>query len=129
MKSGGHQLSLPFACIDFPDRTTVSVAEIAAKIGKTERHILDHIEAGRLVALNTALVDTRSSLRVTVDEYRRWVLSLLTAPARRTFLQELPHATLLELQAEIQLLLSPAAAASTEALAGSLVTRAPQSGI
>lgn len=104
--SAAHQLSLPFACIDFPDRVTVSVAEIATKIGKTERHILDHIEAGRLVALNSALVDSRSSLRVPVDEYRRWVLSLLTAPARRTFLQELPPTTLRELRGEIEALLA-----------------------
>jgi hypothetical protein len=96
-----HQLALPFACLDFPDRTSVSVQEIASKLGVTAQHILDHIEAGKLVALDTALVGTRRNPRIAVDEYRRWVLSLLTAPARRSFLTELPHATLRELQQEI----------------------------
>ncbi len=104
--SQAHQLALPFACIDFPDRTSVTAAEIAAKLGVTAQHILDHIEAGKLVAIDTTLATSRRNPRVAVDEYRRWVLSLLTAPARRTFLAELPTPTLRELQQEIAALLS-----------------------
>lgn len=104
--TSAHQLALPFACIDFPDRSSVSVAEIAAKLGVTQQHVLDHIEAGKLVAADTALVASRRNPRIPVDEYRRWVLSLLTAPARRTFLAELPIATLRDMQREIAALLA-----------------------
>jgi predicted transcriptional regulator len=103
--TAAQQLALPFACLDFPDRDSVSAREIAAKLGVTRQHILDHIEAGKLVAIDTSLVGTRRNPRVAVDEYRRWVLSLLTAPARRSFLTELPHATLRELQQEIAAIL------------------------
>lgn len=106
MIAAAQQLALPFACLDFPDRTSVSVQEIAAKLGVTAQHVLDHIDAGKLVALDTAISGTRRNPRVAVDEYRRWVLSLLTAPARRTFLAELPHATLRELQQEIAAILA-----------------------
>lgn len=101
-----QQLSLPFACLDFPARDSVRASEIAAKLGITSQHVLDHIEAGKLVAIDTTLVSSRRNPRIAVDEYRRWVLSLLTAPARRTFLAELPHPTLRELQQEISTLLS-----------------------
>ncbi|MBA4136747.1 MAG: hypothetical protein C0518_05470 [Opitutus sp.] len=105
-----HQLSLTFACIDFPDRTTVSVTEIAAKLGYSLQHVLDHIDEGKLVALDSALVQSRRNLRVTVDEYRRWVLSMLTGPQRRTFLAELTPAQLREIQREATELLRSVAA-------------------
>jgi len=96
-----QQLSLPFACLDFPGRDTVAIWEIAAKIGKTVRHVLDHVDAGKLVALDSALVKSRRSLRVPVDEYRRWVLTLLTGPAQKTISAELPLPVLRELHATL----------------------------
>lgn len=86
-----QQLSLLFACLDFPGRDTVKVWEIAAKLGYSHQHIFEHIDAGKLVALDSALVPSRRNLRVPVDEYRRWCLGLLTGPARRTFISELPE--------------------------------------
>lgn len=100
------QLLLPFACLDFPGRETVTVWEIAGKLGVTSQHVLDHVDENRLVALDTKLVASRRNLRVPVDEYRRWVLSLLTGPARRQFLAELPQPVLRDIAAEI--LTSPA---------------------
>ncbi len=94
------QLSLAFACLDFPGRDTVGIWEIAGKTGYTVRHVLDHIDAGKLVALDSALAKTRRSLRVPVDEYRRWVLTLLTGEARQIFVRELPDATLREIVRE-----------------------------
>ena len=94
------QLQLPFACLDFPGRETVAVWEIAAKLGVSRKHILDHIDAGTIVAVDTKIVSTRSNMRVPVDEYRRWVLVRLTGPARRTFLAELPESVLLEIARE-----------------------------
>lgn len=96
-----HQLSLPFACLDFPGRDTVAVREIAAKLGVTSQHILDHIDAGTLVAVDTKLVGSRSNRRVPVDEYRRWVIGRLTGPARVQFFAELPRETLRQIAAEV----------------------------
>lgn len=95
------QLALPFACLDFPCRDTVKVWEIAAKLGCSCQHIFEHIDAGKLVALDSALVSSRRNLRVPVDEYRRWVLSLLTGPARVDFIRELPATTRRQIAAEI----------------------------
>jgi len=96
-----QQLSLPFACLDFPGRSTVRVWEIAAKVGVSHQHVFEHIDAGKLVGVDTALVQSRRNLCVPVDEYRRWVLSLLTGPARVDFIKELPAATRRQIAAEI----------------------------
>lgn len=95
------QLSLPFDCLDFPGRATVTVGEIALKTGYTAAHILGHIDAGRLVAIDSKLVGSRRSLRVPIDEYRRWVFSLLTGPTRADFIAELPDHTLRQIAAAI----------------------------
>jgi hypothetical protein len=94
------QLSLPFDCLDFSGRDTVTVWEIAAKLGFTAQHVLDHIDDGRLAAINSSLALSRRNLRVPIDEYRRWVLSLLTTQNRTKFLEELPDATLREVVRE-----------------------------
>jgi len=94
------QLQFLFACLDFPGRDTVTVWEIAAKLGYTSQHVLDHVDDGRLMAINSALKMSRRNLRVPIDEYRRWVLSLLTTQDRRKFLEELPDATLREVVRE-----------------------------
>lgn len=90
-----------FRCLDFPGRDTVKVWEIAGKLGYSHQHIFEHIDAGKLVALDSALVPSRRNLRVPIDEYRRWCLGLLTGPARRTFISELPEQTLREIAREI----------------------------
>lgn len=76
------------------------MSEIAQKLGFSVQHVLDHVDEGKLVALDSALVASRRNLRVTVDEYRRWVLTMLTGPQRRTFLAELTPAQLREIHRE-----------------------------
>lgn len=95
------QLSLPFACLDFPDRAAVGVWEIAAKLRVSRQHILAHIDAGTLVAVDTKIVASRSNMRVPVDEYRRWLIARVTGPALREFIAELPEQTLREIAREI----------------------------
>jgi hypothetical protein len=96
------QLQLPFACLDFPGRATVTLAEIAAKLGGTVQHYFHHIDDGSLVALDLRTHrGSRRMLRVPVDEYRRFVLAKLTSTKRPEFLAELPRETLREIAAEI----------------------------
>ena len=72
------EAEFPFPGLDFPGRATVAVWEIAKKLSVTPTHILDHIRAGSLRALDTKCMGERSNMRVTVEEYRRFVLSRLT---------------------------------------------------
>jgi hypothetical protein len=92
---------LPFACLDFSGRATVTVKEIARKTGYTPKHIANLIEAHHIAALNGALKASRGAWRVPVDEYRRWVCSILTSTERTAFIAQLPEETLHELQNEI----------------------------
>lgn len=105
------QIELPFACLDFSGRGSVPVWEIAKKIGVTRQHILDHIDAGTLIALDTKLVGKRSNMRVPVDEYRRWVLvRLINLETRRDFIAQLPEPTVRELVKELTARLNALAA-------------------
>ena len=106
------QLSLPFACLDFPGRSTVTAGEIALKLGVTTRHILHLIEDGTIHALDLPRHSgSRSLLRVPVDEYRAFVIAKLTSATRREFIAELPPETLREIAREIAERLSALAAA------------------
>lgn len=120
MHAHEQQLMLEFASIDFAARSVVTVTEIAAKLGKSVRHIIDHIEAGKLRALNTTLA-SKASYTVAVSEYRRWVMAMLTSDERLKLVAELPPATRREIalalvahlsateRAELRAFLTPAA--------------------
>lgn len=96
------QLHLPFACLDFPGRSTVTLAEIAQKLGGTAQHYINLVEDGTITALDlTRHVGSRRMLRIPIEEYQRYVLSRLTRRDRQNFLAELPPETLRELAAEI----------------------------
>lgn len=97
-----QQLLLPFACLDFSGRSTVTLQEIAQKLGVSCDTLERQIDDGTLVALDLARHQTsRRLLRVPVDEYRRYVLARLTGPARREFIAHLPTETLREIAREI----------------------------
>jgi len=100
------QLGLPFACLDFPDRDSVTVWEIAAKLRVSRQHILGHIDAGTLTAVDTKVVVSRGNYRIPIDEYRRWLIARLTGPARREFFAELPVQTLRAIKHDIDAILS-----------------------
>ena len=96
------QLAFTFACLDFPGRATVSLAEIAAKLGGTVAHYWNLVDDDQLVALDLKRrVGSRRMIRVPVDEYRRFVIAKLTSTKRHEFLAELPTETLREIAAEI----------------------------
>lgn len=106
------QLQLPFDCLDFPGRATVTLAEIATKLGGSTQHYSNLIDDGTLTALDlTGHTGSRRMLRVPVDEYRRFVLACLTNREKRAdFIGELPQRTLLEIRAEIDRRLAMCAA-------------------
>lgn len=96
------QIELPFACLDFSGRDTVRLDEIARKLGVSLDTLERLVDDGSLVAVNLARhTGSRRLLRVAVDEYRRFVLTRLTGPARAQFIDALPKETLRELRAEI----------------------------
>lgn len=95
-----QQLRLPFDCLDFPGRATVTLGEIAEKLGGSWQHYSNLVDDGTLVALDLKRhTGSRRVLRVPVDEYRRFVVARLTGPARTEFLAELPRETLREIAA------------------------------
>ena len=95
-----------FASLDFPpERTTLGLGEIAAKLGCTTQHLLNEIDVGAFHGLdlkgNNA---TRRSMRIPVECYRNYVLGRLTGSVdfKMRFLRDLPAATRRELIAELQ---------------------------
>lgn len=99
-----EQLHL-FASLDFPNRTTITVPEMAEKLGVSARHLENEVEKGGLVALNVKGVNARkSSLRIPVECYRDYILKRLTGPVdvRMRFLADLPPHTRRQLISELQ---------------------------
>lgn len=95
------QLLLPFASLDFSGRETVTLAEIAAKLGGSVDHYANLVEDGTLTALDlTRHMGSRRMIRIPIEEYRRFVLSRLTGKRRAEFLDELPNSTRSELADE-----------------------------
>ena len=88
------------ASLDFPGRTTLSLGEIAEKVGCTVQHLLNQIDEGKFVGLNIAgQRAARRAIRVPVECYRAWLMACLTGPVdvRMQFLRDLPAATRREL--------------------------------
>jgi len=86
-----EQLTLPFACLDFPGRTTVSLGEIAGRLGCSVDHLLNEVEHGALVGVNLkGEKATRRNVRVPVEAYRVYVMARITGPFRAEFIRELP---------------------------------------
>jgi hypothetical protein len=107
MPAASQQLALPFACLDLPGRATVTVAEIAEKLSCHPDHIANLVDDGRLHPLDIKRERvSRRAMRVTIHEYRRFILSIVPQGARKDFLAELPPDDLRELLTEISRLLS-----------------------
>jgi excisionase family DNA binding protein len=96
-----EQLSF-LASLDFPGRTTLTVAEIAEKLGYTAKHIARLIESGELPALDGRGRGVgRAAMRVPVESYRTFVTARMTGPLRAELLHALPEATRLALILEL----------------------------
>jgi hypothetical protein len=94
-----------FQSLDFPGRTTVTLAEIGERLGCTVQHLLNEIDSGSLAGLDLKRSGvSRRTIRVPVECYRNYVLQKLTGPVdfRMRFLRELPAAARRELIRELQ---------------------------
>lgn len=82
------------ASLDFPGRTTLTVAEIAERLGYTEQHIADLIDEDQLGAVDGRGKGAgRSAYRVPVECYRDFISARLRGPARTELLANLPEIT------------------------------------
>ncbi|MBX3736718.1 MAG: hypothetical protein KF715_08520 [Candidatus Didemnitutus sp.] len=98
-----QQLAFPFASLDFPGRTTLTAAEIATKLGCTEKHIMDLAEECEFPGLDLAGKDSsRRFVKFPIEAYRKFVLTRMTGPFRADFLRDLPRAVLEQLEREIK---------------------------
>lgn len=68
-----RQETFPFPSLDFPDRTEVTVGEVAAKLDVTQDLILEHIDAGNLHAINLG-AKGRGWWRIPVESYHAFIL-------------------------------------------------------
>lgn len=97
-----EQLQFPFPSLDFPGRTTLTVDEIAEKLGVTAKHVGDLIAENELQGVDAAGKDaSRRCMRVPVESYRDFVTARMTGPRRMELLRHLPKATLRELVREL----------------------------
>ena len=74
MSGDTRQLSFPFYSLDFPERWTLKVGEVAERLGVSEQHILNLIDEGEFGSLNLAPGRTRKLVRIPVEAYRDFVL-------------------------------------------------------
>jgi excisionase family DNA binding protein len=96
------QFEFPFASLDFPGRTTLSVDEVAERLGVTAQHVLDLIAENLITGIDLkGRAATRRLIRIPIESYRNFVVERMTGPARRDFLRTLPPATLRDLQREL----------------------------
>jgi excisionase family DNA binding protein len=97
------QADFPFVSLDFPGRTTLTVDEIAARLGVTAQHVIDLIEEGAMCpAVDLAGKGaSRRLLRVPVETYRNFIVARMTGEARREFLRSLPAPVLAQLREEL----------------------------
>lgn len=97
----------PFPSLDFPDRTTISLREIALRLGYSEKHISNLLDAGRIAAIDGRVSEHgRSSFRIPVESYRDFVLLRLKGKPRAEMLRLLPKDSLQELARELNTFLS-----------------------
>ena len=98
-----EQLTFVFASLDFPGRTTLSLGEIALRLGCSVDHLLNEVEHGALVGVDLkGAKATRRNVRVPLEAYRAYVIARMTGPFRQQFLRDLPRHVLETLAREIK---------------------------
>lgn len=106
MPEAPQQLEFPFFSLDFPGRTTLSVKEVAEKLGCSERHINDLIDEGKLGCINLSPSGLRAFRRIPIEAYRDFILQNFSGDLRVEFLRTLPRPTLKALRKDIDEILT-----------------------
>ncbi|PTX95748.1 helix-turn-helix domain-containing protein [Opitutus sp. ER46] len=97
-----EQLQFPFPSLDFPGRTTLTAAEIAARLGWDEKHVRDLITEGELPGIDgKGKGASRGSYRVPAESYRDFITARITGQRRIELLRHLPKPVLRELVREL----------------------------
>lgn len=97
-----EQLQFPFPSLDFPGRATLTVTEMAERIGVSDQTILNLADEGEIPGIDLkGKAATRRCLRVPIEGWRNFILKRLTGPMQRDFLRTLPKATLRDLHRDI----------------------------
>ncbi len=97
-----EQLQFPFPSLDFPGRTALTISEIAERLGISDQHVLNLADDGSFPGLELkGAKASKRSLRIPIENYRDFIVSRMTGPARNQFLRVLPRAALRDLHREI----------------------------
>lgn len=83
------QLDFPYPSLDWPGRSTVGTRELAERTGLSPMHFRRLVDAGELVALDTAVRTAgRSYYTIPMEEWHAFVLRRMTGnPSENEFLQ------------------------------------------
>lgn len=97
-----EQLQFPFPSLDFPGRTTITVGEIARRLGVSDQTILNLADEGAFPGVDLkGKRATKRCLRFPIECYRNFLLERMTGEHRNELLRMLPKAALRELHREI----------------------------
>jgi|GEM_PF-1462012 len=99
--SHNQQLELPFALLEMHGRTTLSVREVAERLGCTTRHVCELIASQTLCAINIGMGESRTSARIPVECFRDFVIRSMTCPWEQSPLRTLPLQALINLHREL----------------------------
>lgn len=94
-----------FASLDFPGRSTVTLAEVKERLGCSLQHLLNEVDSNALTGLDIrSAAVSRRALRIPIECYKKYVLTKLTGPVdfQMRFLRDLPAATRRQLIADLQ---------------------------
>ncbi|MCC5790945.1 MAG: helix-turn-helix domain-containing protein [Opitutales bacterium] len=102
-----HQMEFPFASLDFPGRTSLTIPEVAERLGLSKHTIHRLIEQEEIASLAVgASRQHRTHVRIPVEAYRDYVVKNISGPHRTSFLRALPPKTLRQLIADCEFCLS-----------------------
>jgi excisionase family DNA binding protein len=101
MPSATQQLELPFSLLDVQGRMTLSVQEVAERLGCTPRHVCELIGSQTICAINIGKGKSRTAARIPVEAFRDFVIRSLTCPWDQSPLRTLPMPALIRLYRDL----------------------------
>ncbi len=98
-----EQMAFPFASLDFPAHTAITIDQMARKLNVSHNHLLNECDNGELCAVDLkGQKASRRHVRVPIESYRSYVLRRMTGPFRKDFLRDLPRHVREELLRELK---------------------------